>query len=637
MPGTENPASGKSWMVRRRSNKASKITTGSNGGTMSKERILLECKLPPGDVLTLTAAVRDLHRAHPGRFAVNVRTAFPDIWKNSPYIDYGVTESNITRPVLNMQYKATLDRARKTHDTHFINGYREDLEKHLNLRIPLTEKKPDVHFTGQEAMERPLPHKYWVMFAGGKEDCTTKPWHAGKFQMVVDHFSASDFQFVQVGSRDKGRYNPKLSNVIDMTGKTTFRELMWYVLHAEGVLCPVTCGLHLAAACQTPCVVIAGGREGPWWEQYPGQTYLHTIGDLECCKNAGCWKSYVDIKDTYRRAGLREASLEDREKYMCVDVVDDGVQLQPRCMDMISVNHVIKAIEFHRESDDPGHPITRASTSSKLASPEGVTAIAVCLYGTSEEKNICSKVGEDAFEKEPSMCYHDLHVRCLRSIVSNTPPGSYKLYLGMNDVDPRTWDWVAKNLVNPGVIDVSIVETPGNTLKYPMMKALYSRLQDEKWVVWFDDDSFVTSDLWLQRVWGHIKEGKGSVFGKMYSITSVRGQWDWVKAADWYQGKEPWKTKLQHGLNYPVFMFPTGGFHVVKRSVLKQLDWPDPRIEHNGGDVMFGEACRQKGIEMVDIFKSANPGVIISGARRRGFAQAPAGSVGSVKYQKVGQ
>jgi hypothetical protein len=34
----------------------------------------------------LTAAVRDLHRSHPGEFLTDVRTPFPDLWLFNTYI-----------------------------------------------------------------------------------------------------------------------------------------------------------------------------------------------------------------------------------------------------------------------------------------------------------------------------------------------------------------------------------------------------------------------------------------------------------------------------------------------------------------------------------------------------------------------
>jgi hypothetical protein len=40
-------------------------------------------------------------------------------------------------------------------------------------------------------------------------------------------------------------------------------------------------------------VVIAGGREAPHWEAYPGHQFIHTVGVLRCCATGGCWKSHT--------------------------------------------------------------------------------------------------------------------------------------------------------------------------------------------------------------------------------------------------------------------------------------------------------------------------------------------------------
>jgi len=43
----------------------------------------LQC---PGDVLMLTAAVRDLHKTYPDEFLTDVRTYSGALWDNNPYI-----------------------------------------------------------------------------------------------------------------------------------------------------------------------------------------------------------------------------------------------------------------------------------------------------------------------------------------------------------------------------------------------------------------------------------------------------------------------------------------------------------------------------------------------------------------------
>jgi hypothetical protein len=113
--------------------------------------------------------------------------------------------------------------------------------------------------------------------------------------------------------------------------------------HAQGVLCPVSLAMHLAAAVEVkgarplnrPCVVVAGGREPAQWEAYPHHQYIHTNGALLCCDNGGCWKS--------RTKPLRDGDEKDLLENLCVDVVED----LPHCMDMITAADVCRRIELY--------------------------------------------------------------------------------------------------------------------------------------------------------------------------------------------------------------------------------------------------------------------------------------------------
>src|SRR4030095_5783072 len=49
-------------------------------------KLILRNFQSPGDILMLTAAVRDLHRSYPGQFQTDVRTPCPAIWENNPYL-----------------------------------------------------------------------------------------------------------------------------------------------------------------------------------------------------------------------------------------------------------------------------------------------------------------------------------------------------------------------------------------------------------------------------------------------------------------------------------------------------------------------------------------------------------------------
>jgi Mannosyltransferase putative/Glycosyltransferase family 9 (heptosyltransferase) len=307
-------------------------------------RLVLECDLPLGDVVLLTAAVRDLQLSYPGQFLVDVRTRFPAVWQNNPYLTpIADGQSRVVR--LRCQYP--LIQHANAGPFHVVHGFIAFLNEALGLTIRPSRMRGDLHLTADErAGPSPIcAHlgqrvPYWILGAGGKYDYTIKWWSARRFQAVVDRLRERVL-FVQVGHLDD--YHPRLSGVLDLCGRTTTRQLIHWIAHAQGVLCPVTALMHLAAATETvedpgspcPCVVVAGGREPPHWEAYPEHQFIHTVGALACCRQGGCWKS--------RTFALGDGSALDRAEHRCVDVVDR----LPRCMDMITVDEVVRRVELY--------------------------------------------------------------------------------------------------------------------------------------------------------------------------------------------------------------------------------------------------------------------------------------------------
>lgn len=313
-------------------------------------KLLLRNGQSPGDVLMLTAAVRDLHRAYPGRFVTAVQTSCPDLWRHNPYV-VPAAEMGTPDRVIDCQYPLVHDSNRQPY--HFIHGFAQDLEQKLKLRIPITEFRGDLHLSRREmqplAPVRNAGHvgPYWVLVAGGKYDYTTKWWNSDAFQAVVDHF-AGRITFVQCGQN--GHWHPRLHQVINLVGGTSLREFIRLIWGADGVVCPITLAMHLAAAVPRrpgaaalkPCVVIAGGREPPHWEMYPGHQFLHTIGALPCCADGGCWKS--------RCVPLGDGDPKDQD--LCSRPVRVLEHLQiAKCMAMISPRRVIDAVELYCDGE----------------------------------------------------------------------------------------------------------------------------------------------------------------------------------------------------------------------------------------------------------------------------------------------
>ena len=307
----------------------------------TRRKLILSNLQSPGDVLMLTAAVRDLHRCYPGRFLTDVRTPSPELWENNPWL----TPLDADDPdVQSLDCHYPLIHSSNQRPVHFLNGFIEYLNEQLDLQIRLTEMKGDVHLSEAEKtrvspiFERTgIDVPYWIVVAGGKYDFTIKWWHFRRWQAVVDHFRGR-LLFAQIG--EKHHYHPALKGVLDLRGRTRLRDLIRLVYHAQGVLCPVTLLMHLAAAVECkanvpperPCVVVAGGREPATWEAYPAHQFIHTIGQLPCCADGGCWRA--------RSVPLGDGDEKDDPKHLCIDVIDN----LPRCMDLITPQHVIQSI-----------------------------------------------------------------------------------------------------------------------------------------------------------------------------------------------------------------------------------------------------------------------------------------------------
>jgi ADP-heptose:LPS heptosyltransferase len=297
----------------------------------------------------LTAAVRDLHKAYPQQFETDVRSSADDLWKHNPYLT-PLREADAGVEVLDMHYP--LIHESNTRPLHFIHGYPDFLERRLSLRIPVTQFSGDIHLTDSEKSSPPdhlgIPEgqRFWIIVAGGKYDFTAKWWNPASYQAIVDHFRGK-IQFVQCG--EAGHWHPRLSGVIDLVGRTGLRDFIRLMHFAHGVVCPVTFAMHLAAAVDSrpdrpkhrACVVIAGGREPAHWEAYPHHQFISTNGALPCCNDGGCWKSRCQkVGDGDRKdfEDLCEAPVE----------VTAGLSI-PKCMDMITVDDVIRRIEIYFE------------------------------------------------------------------------------------------------------------------------------------------------------------------------------------------------------------------------------------------------------------------------------------------------
>src|SRR5262245_56802573 len=114
-------------------------------------RLILRSFQSPGDILMLTAAVRDLHAAEPGTFVTDVRTSAEALWFNNPHITR-LSEGEPDVETIDMHYPLIHQSNQRPY--HFLHGYPQYLEQQLGVRIPVTRFAGDIHL-GADETERP--------------------------------------------------------------------------------------------------------------------------------------------------------------------------------------------------------------------------------------------------------------------------------------------------------------------------------------------------------------------------------------------------------------------------------------------------------------------------------------------------
>jgi ADP-heptose:LPS heptosyltransferase len=277
----------------------------------------------PGDLLMLTVALRDLHLTYPNEYETDVISCYPEVFFNNKYITTLPKDKNIC--VIDLDYGAYLHRFRKQ-GYHFSDCFRLMLNGLLDLNIRKTSSRPYIKLTPYELCKQLVLDKfglkkpYWLMNAGIKNDIPLKQYPPKHYQTVINYLNARpDFYCDIVQTGHDFHIHPKLDGVTNLVGKTNnMRDYFALMYHAEGCIGPVSLQMHLAAAFNKPCVVLAGGREEPSWEKYSDHKYLNTIGMLGCCFDEGCWKKYIGE---------------------CVHINDS--QRYPACMEMIAPEMVV--------------------------------------------------------------------------------------------------------------------------------------------------------------------------------------------------------------------------------------------------------------------------------------------------------
>jgi len=229
-----------------------------------------------------------------------------------------------------------------------------------------------------------------------------------------------------------------------------------------------------------------------------------------------------------------------------------------------------------------------------------------------------------------------LITRCLLSIVNNTDPRLYTLHIGCNNLSLRAMafvDWLVSCYGAQKYIGQPCLDGNGQPIypKYPLMRAIYAASRAD-WVIWFDDDCYVSAGDWLERLETRINATPAAdQFGDTSVIvTSLDHRRHWIEPAVWYTPGKIEYRDFPEGKKI-VAPFIRGGFYAISRTAIEACDIPDRRLVHNNGDWTTGMALHHRGFKIADHLY----GVTIGDEPRRGIHEDKCCQSGEADAKKL--
>lgn len=298
-----------------------------DGQEKAPKEVIFHNRQAFGDILTMTCAIRDFKATFPNT-RIGVHTTAMHIWDNNPHIDHTFRMGSLSSNQATVKIgPGFLTNRSGTWDYHMANAFRLDIQNKMNLKMVQGAIKPDIWLTQEEYDRKPIvdiDKPYWIFIYGGEPGWPSKQYH--RWQEVINILK-DDIQFVQLGVQ--GHPYPKLENVIDLVGTTQdrntgIRDLFNIFLHSQGSLGLVSMHMHLSAAFNNPCVVLAGGREPASFTQYYGHQYVHTNGALPCVDTKACWACKLEgCKNLVKPSNeCTKGHLNIEQIPKCVDIID---------------------------------------------------------------------------------------------------------------------------------------------------------------------------------------------------------------------------------------------------------------------------------------------------------------------------
>jgi ADP-heptose:LPS heptosyltransferase len=229
-----------------------------------------------GDVLMCTPALRELKRRNP-TCHLTLYTDFQDLAATFPFIDHVRPTGEAPRDAIWMFYGTTIPPRR-----HLARILADCLGLDIKDIRPTCIIDSAEKSRFQEAW-KDLPRPWILVVRRAGSYTPNKDWPDEYWETLIDRL-LTGCTVIDAGATSGDRRPRFEPNYIDLVGRTALPQLIAAIAAADLLVAPETGPMHIAAAVETPAVVIFGGYIHPVSSGYPENINLYS--PVPC---APCW------------------------------------------------------------------------------------------------------------------------------------------------------------------------------------------------------------------------------------------------------------------------------------------------------------------------------------------------------------
>jgi ADP-heptose:LPS heptosyltransferase len=242
-----------------------------------------------GDILMTTAIIKQIKKDYPNSFLTfSTRPEGKEILKNNPHID------SINTDIYN---KTEFEKSLVNYDKHFFLGkMTEDYDVKRNQQpridsmaemfdVNLDSKLPEIYLTNEELISTneyiDIDKINIVICVEGQEK--KRNWRIDYLRDFVKRFDSDKYRLILVGKKEID-----VDGCVNLSGKTTIRELFSIVSKADLVITMDNFVSHIAAAFNVREIIMYTTIPSDWRCRY----YKNAIPIQSPTKCSPCWNKY---------------------------------------------------------------------------------------------------------------------------------------------------------------------------------------------------------------------------------------------------------------------------------------------------------------------------------------------------------